>query len=229
MLLPSKWPVFYDVYVGSSLLNMYCKAGLHLEARKVFDIMPERNAVTWATMISGYAIQRLAREALRLFEWMLKEDEDLNEFVFTSVLSALAIPEFIDSGKQIHCLAVKSGLLAFVSTLNALVTMYAKCGSLDDSLQVFETSGSKDSITWSAMITGYAQSGDSQKALKLFSKMHFCGIKPSEFTLVGVLNACSDIGADEEGKQVHSYLLKLGFEFQMYIMTALVETCPKII
>ncbi|OAY51983.1 pentatricopeptide repeat-containing protein At2g33680-like [Manihot esculenta] len=225
--LAIKMASFYDVYVGSSLLNMYCKAGLHLEARKVFDIMPERNAVTWATMISGYAIQRLAREALRLFEWMLKEDEDLNEFVFTSVLSALAIPEFIDSGKQIHCLAVKSGLLAFVSTLNALVTMYAKCGSLDDSLQVFETSGSKDSITWSAMITGYAQSGDSQKALKLFSKMHFCGIKPSEFTLVGVLNACSDIGADEEGKQVHSYLLKLGFEFQMYIMTALVDMYAK--
>ncbi|KAF2310165.1 hypothetical protein GH714_007008 [Hevea brasiliensis] len=178
-------------------------------------------------MISGYAIQRLAGDALRLFEWMRREDEDLNEYVFTSVLSALAIPEFIDSGKQIHCLAVKSGLLAFVSTLNALVTMYAKCGSLNDSLQVFEMSSAKDSITWSAMITGYAQSGDSQKALKLFSKMHFSGIKPSEFTVVGVLNACSDIGAGEEGKQVHNYLLKLGFEFQMYIMTALVDMYAK--
>ncbi|KDP36856.1 hypothetical protein JCGZ_08147 [Jatropha curcas] len=218
---------FYDVFVGSSLLNMYCKAGLLLEARKVFDEMPERNSVTWATMISGYAIQRLAGEALGIFELMRREDEGLNEFVFTSALSALAIPDFIDSGKQIHCLAVKNGLLAFVSVLNALVTMYAKCGGLDDSLQVFEMSSDKDSITWSAMITGYAQSGDSHKALKLFSRMHFAGINPSEFTLVGVLNACSDIGAVEEGKQVHNYLVKLGFEFQMYIMTALVDMYAK--
>ncbi|XVF73934.1 hypothetical protein PTKIN_Ptkin13bG0020700 [Pterospermum kingtungense] len=51
---------------------------------------------------------------------------------------------------------------------NALVTMYAKCGSLDDALKTFELSGDKNSITWSAMITGYAQNEDSLKALKLF-------------------------------------------------------------
>ncbi|EEF52807.1 pentatricopeptide repeat-containing protein At2g33680 [Ricinus communis] len=222
-----KMACFYDVFVGSSLLNMYCKAGLLFEAREVFDRMPERNEVTWATMISGYAIQRLAGEAFEVFELMRREEEDVNEFAFTSVLSALAVPEFVDSGKQIHCLAVKTGLLVFLSILNALVTMYAKCGSLDDSLQVFEMSNDKNSITWSAMITGYAQSGDSHKALKLFSRMHFAGINPSEFTLVGVLNACSDACAVEEGKQVHNYLLKLGFESQLYIMTALVDMYAK--
>ncbi|XP_050222166.1 pentatricopeptide repeat-containing protein At2g33680 isoform X2 [Mercurialis annua] len=225
--LAVKMSCFYDVFVGSSLLNMYCKAGMMLEARKVFDKMPQRNEVTWATMISGYALQRRASEAFEIFELMRGEVEDLNEFAFTSVLSGLAVPELVDGGKQIHCLAVKNGLLEFVSILNALVTMYAKCGRLDDSVQVFEMSSDKNSITWSAMITGYAQSGDSHKAAKLFSKMHFAGISPSEFTLVGVLNACSDTCAIEEGKQVHCYLLKLGFESQMFIMTALVDMYAK--
>ncbi|PQM33915.1 pentatricopeptide repeat-containing protein [Prunus yedoensis var. nudiflora] len=213
-----------------SLLNMYCKAGLVLDARKVFDRMLERNSVSWATMISGYAVQRLAGDALALFGLMRHRNEvkeEVNEFVLTGVLSALALPEFVGTGKQIHCLAVKNGLISFVSVENALVSMYAKCGSLDDALRTFKMSGDKNSITWSAMITGFAQSGDSQKALDLFSHMHFSGVMPSEFTFVGVINACSDIGALEEGKQVHSYSLKLGFEFQIYIMTALVDMYAK--
>lgn len=217
-----------DVFVGSSMLNMYCKSGLVHDARKVFDRMPERNSVSWATMISGYAIQRLAESALGVFKSMIyREEEGVNEFVFTSVLSAFALPEFLHVGKQVHCLAMKMGLLSFVSMGNAVVTMYAKCGSLECALQTFELSSEKNSITWSAMITGYAHCGDSEKALKLFSNMHFSGMSPSEFTLVGVLNACSDSTAVEEGMQIHGYSVKLGFESQIYIMTALVDMYAK--
>jgi pentatricopeptide repeat protein len=105
--------------------------------------------------------------------------------------------------------------------------MYAKCGSLDDALKTFEESSDKNSITWSAMITGFAQSGDSHKALNLFSHMHLSGTKPSEFTFVGVINACSDIGTVVEGKQMHGYSLKMGYESQIYIMTALVDMYAK--
>ncbi|KAL3521020.1 hypothetical protein ACH5RR_019169 [Cinchona calisaya] len=218
-----------DVFVNSSLLNMYCKLGLVEDARKVFDEMPERNSVSWATMISGYASQRLAKEACEVFKLLFAggQAEDLNEFVFTSVLSAFTLPEFIHIGKQIHCLAVKIDLLSMISVGNAIVTMYAKCGSLDDAVRAFELSGDKNSITWSAMITGYSQSGDGEKALKLFSDMHYYSMKPSEYTLVGVLNACSDIEAANHGKQAHGYLLKLGYESQMYIMTALVDMYAK--
>lgn len=218
---------FYDVFVGSSLLNMYCKTGLVDEARKVFDRMPERNSVCWATMVSGYAMQAMAEEAMQLFESMRCENEGGNEFVFTGVLSGLTIPELVDTGKQVHSLAVKNGLLSITSVGNALVTMYAKCGSLDDAVKTFYSSGNKNSITWSAMITGYAQSGDSDKALKLFHNMHLSGIVPSEFTLVGVINACSDLGALIEGKQFHSYALRSGYESHMYVLTAIVDMYAK--
>ncbi|WCJ25843.1 Tetratricopeptide repeat (TPR)-like superfamily protein [Euphorbia peplus] len=226
--LAIKIPDVRDVFAGSSLLNLYCKAGMIVDARKVFDEMTERNAVTWSTMISGYAIQRMCKEGLEVFELMrVDDDEEMNEFVVTSVLSAVADPEYVSDGRKIHGLAIKKGVFLFVSTLNSLVTMYAKCGCLDDSVELFEMSSDKNSITWSAMVTGYAQFGDSEKALKLFFKMHSAGISPSKFTLVGVLNACSDMAAVEEGKQVHNYLLKLGFESQMYIITSLVDMYAK--
>ncbi|PON81805.1 Tetratricopeptide-like helical domain containing protein [Trema orientale] len=219
---------FGDVFVGSSLLNLYCKARLVFDARKVFDGMLERNLVSWATMISGYATQRMAKEALELFGLVrVEEHEGGNEFIFTSLLSAFTFSELVDTGKQIHGLALKYGLLCFVAVGNALVTMYSKCGKLDDALQMFKLYDDKNSITWSAMVTGFAQSGDFHKALKLFSSMHFSGISPSEFTFVGVINACSDLGALEEGKQIHGYSLKSGFESQMYVMTALVDMYAK--
>ncbi|KAJ6434597.1 hypothetical protein OIU84_018165 [Salix udensis] len=195
-VLGIKTASIYEVFVGSSLVNFYCQVGCVFEARKLFDRMPERNLVSWTTMISG-------------------------------VLSALASLEFVDSGKQVHCVVVKNGVLGFVSVLNALVTMYAKCGSLNVSLMLFEMCSEKNAITWSALITGYSQAGDSHKALKLFCKMHYAGFVPSEFTLVGVLNACSDVAGIEEGKQTHGYLLKSGYETQIYIASALVDMYAK--
>lgn len=217
------------MFVNSSLLNMYCKVGLLEMGRNVFDEMPQRNSVTWATMISAYASQRLPEEAFFLFRNMYnnREEEDVNEFVLTSVLSGFALPPYIDSGRQIHCLAFKFGWLWNVSVGNAIVTMYAKCGSSAHAFRAFELLSDKNSITWSAMITGYAQGGEGGRALRMFSKMHSCTMKPSEYTLVGVLNACSDTEALIEGKQVHGYLLKLGYESHMYIMTALVDMYAK--
>ncbi|KAJ0470586.1 putative tetratricopeptide-like helical domain superfamily [Helianthus annuus] len=198
-----------DIFVGSSLLNMYCKAGLVEDARKVFDEMPERNSISWATMISGYSMQRICGEALELFrELVAYEEAYVNEFVVTSILSAFTLPEYVHIGSQIHCLGLKHGLLSHVSVGNAIVTMYSKL--------------IRNSITWSAMITGYAQGGDHKKALELFSKMHFNGLVASEFTLVGVLNACSEGTAIGEGKEAHAYSIKLGFQYQIYIMTAVV-------
>ncbi|KAK0589193.1 hypothetical protein LWI29_010919 [Acer saccharum] len=56
------------------------KGGLLKEARKLFDRMPERNYVSWATMISGYATQRMVVEAMRIFESTCREDKSVNEF-----------------------------------------------------------------------------------------------------------------------------------------------------
>lgn len=216
-----------DVVVGSSILNMYCKSGIIHDARQMLDKMPERNSVSWATMISGYATRGMAGEAVGVFKLILQDEEESNPFFFTSVLSALTLPELINAGSEVHCVAVKTGVIQIAEVRNALVTMYLKCGSPDNALQMFALSTIKNSIMWSAMVTGFAQRGDSKKALELFSRMHHSGVTPSEYTFVGVINACSDIGATQEGRQVHSYSVKMGFENQMYIVTALVDMYAK--
>lgn len=217
-----------DVFVYSSMLNVYCKLGSLSDGRKVFDEMSEKNSITWSTLISGYSSQRLGNEAFEIFKRMVSEvKEEVNEFVLTSVLSAFTSSDYVNKGNQVHCFAVKSGCSEIASVGNAVITMYSKCGSLEDAVRVFELSTDKNSITWSAMITGHAQSGEGEKALVLFKKMHSFSMKPSKYTIVGVLNACSDTEEIVLGKQAHAYLVKLGFEYQMYIMTALIDMYAK--
>ncbi len=51
---------------------------------------------------------------------------------------------------------------------NSLVDMYAKCGSIEDALKVFNKMPFHDVVSWNAMILGYVQFGQGQKPLELF-------------------------------------------------------------
>lgn len=217
-----------NVFVSTALLNMYCKLGLIPDAQLVFDEMPHRNEVSWAAMVAGYAARKCSQEAFELFQQMLGECPlHKNEFVATAVLSAISVPLGLPMGVQVHGLVVKDGMVGFVSVENSLVTMYAKAGCMDAAFHVFESSKERNSITWSAMITGYSQNGNAESAVRMFSQMHAAGFPPTEFTLVGVLNACSDVGTLMEGKQAHGLMVKLGFEVQVYVKSALVDMYAK--
>ncbi|KAF8772785.1 hypothetical protein HU200_005371 [Digitaria exilis] len=226
--LPSSAASSHNVFVSTALLNMYCKLGLTSDARRVFDEMPLRNAVSWTAMVSGYAVGKCSEEAFEIFRLMLEECPwEKNEFVTTAVLSAVSLPSGLLMGVQVHGLVVKDGLMGFVSVENSLVTLYAKTDYMEAALLVFGSSKERNSITWSAMITGYAQNGEANSAAMMFVQMHAAGFSPTEFTFVGVLNACSDMGALAVGKQAHGLMVKLGFEMQVYVKSALVDMYAK--
>jgi pentatricopeptide repeat protein len=73
------------------------------------------------------------------------------------------------------------------------------------------------------MITGYAQNGEADCAARMFLQMHSAGFASTEFTFVGILNVSSDMGALVVGKQAHGLMVKLGFERQVYVKSALVD------
>ena len=53
----------------------------------------------------------------------------------------------------------------------SLLSMYCKCGDLNDTCMLFDEMRTKDIVAWNAMISGYAQHGGGRKAIKLFEKM----------------------------------------------------------
>lgn len=189
-----------NAIVGSALVDMYSKSGSRDDARRVFDRLPERDAIVWNTMISGYSQSDYCDEALKLFTQMLRGGLKPDECSFVCVLSACAGLAARDQGKQIHGVIIRTEFASYVSVGNALVTLYAKCGSIEEARHMFNKMPKQDSVTCNAMIAGYAQHGCGMKALQLFEEMLKAGIKPNPVTFISVLSACSHAGLVDEGR-----------------------------
>ncbi|KAK7823265.1 pentatricopeptide repeat-containing protein [Quercus suber] len=75
--------------------------------------------------------------------------------------------------------------------------MYAKCavdGSVDDARKVFDLMVDHNVVSWTAIITGYVQSGGRDKeAVELFCEMIEGHVSPNHFTFSSVLKACANL------------------------------------
>ncbi|CDY48066.1 BnaA06g33620D [Brassica napus] len=168
-----------------------------LDALSVFDEMVTGDAIVWNSIIGGFAQNSKSDEALKLFKRMKRGGFTAEQATLTSVLRACTGLTLLELGMQAHVHIVKYDQDLILN--NALVDMYCKCGSLDDARRVFNGMKERDVITWSTMISGLAQNGYSQEALKLFESMKASGTKPNYITIVGVLFACSHAGLLEDG------------------------------
>lgn len=104
----------------------------------------------------------------------------------------------LQQGEQVHSQTIKTGFLSDVVVGTALVNMYNKCGSIERASKAFAEMSTRTLISWTSMITGFAQHGCSQQALQLFEDMRLVGVKPNKITFVGVLSACSHTGMVDE-------------------------------
>ncbi|CAL5346444.1 unnamed protein product [Camellia sinensis] len=78
----------HDVFIGTALIDMYCKCGSLDEAMVTFYKMVDRDVFTWTTAIEGLANYGCVNEALKLFNQMEKHGINPNEATFVSVLTA---------------------------------------------------------------------------------------------------------------------------------------------
>lgn len=212
-----------DLFATNILLDMYVKAQLLSDARKVFDGMPERNTVSFVTLIQGCVKFEQFSEALDLFSRLHREGHELNPFVFTSVLKMLVSMEGADLGWTIHSCIYKLGheSNAFVGT--ALVDAYSVSGCVDSARKVFDGIGCKDMVTWTGMVACYAENDCFEEALKHFSRMRTAGFEPNNFTFSGVLKACFGLKSFDVGKSVHGCALKTHYEQDLYVGLGLLE------
>eukprot|EP01018_Ginkgo_biloba_P037964 Gb_20910 [translate_table: standard] len=216
-----------DIFAVSALVDMYSKCGNTADARSVFDKIHEPNVVSWNAMIAGYAQIEHGAEALEVFCQMQQAGMKGDLFTFSSVLSACASIKGLEQGKQVHAHVIKTGLESDVCIGNALVTLYVKCGTTKNAYIVFEKIPNRDMFSWNTMIAGYTQNGHGEEALKLFGQMQQAYQKPNEFTFPSVIRACTSLGALEQGKHFHANIIRIGFELDVFVGSALVDMYAK--
>nr|XP_010943474.1 pentatricopeptide repeat-containing protein At4g35130, chloroplastic [Elaeis guineensis] len=183
----------------TALIDMYAKCGELGSAEWLFDQMTEKSLVSWNAMIAAYVQNGRNMKALEVFLNLCNRNLEPDLFTISSIMPAYAELASLRYGKQIHSYVLKSKYGSNTLVLNCIIYMYARCGDLKTSREVFDRMVCKDIVSWNTIIIGYGYHGHGKIALDLFSDMKSKGIQPNESTFVSVLTACSLSGLVDEG------------------------------
>ncbi|KAL3513766.1 hypothetical protein ACH5RR_026483 [Cinchona calisaya] len=214
---------FSNVVVGNSLIDMYGKVGVVEYALGVFWSMKEVDVISWNSLISACCKSGLQELAMDMFCWMRYKGYVPDEFTVSTVITACSNMRNLEKGKPILCLCIKMGFFSNTIVSSAAIDYLSKCNRMEDSMQVFDESDVWDSALCNSMISAYARHGLEEKALEIFVLALRENIRPTEFSLSSLLNCTSAFLLLEQGSQVHSFVVKSGFESDSIVSNSLVD------
>lgn len=147
-----------------------------------------------------------------------------DEFLLGTISCALGNLHRVKQGREAHAKVVIAGLSGRVVVESSIVDMYAKCGLLVDSRQVFDRMPSKNAFSWCALLGGYCQYGNHAEVLDLFRKMD---ADDDQYSFSTVLRACAGLSAVAQGKELHCRFLRTRGGRNVVIESALVDLYAK--
>ncbi|KAJ7555337.1 hypothetical protein O6H91_05G032800 [Diphasiastrum complanatum] len=212
-----------DVFVGSSLVDMYAKCGSIEDAYEAFNKIAIHNSVSWTSLITGYVKCGQAKKGLELYRQMHLEMVKPDSVTYGAVLNACANCLALEDGRLVHAQIIESRCKLDDFVGSCLLDMYVKCGSIEEAWNAFNSMHTRNVVCWTTMIAGYVKCGFGEKALELYHKMQWQCINPDTVTFLAALHACASIAALEEGRCIHSKIIESGRESHSLIENCLVD------
>eukprot|EP01018_Ginkgo_biloba_P002732 Gb_33135 [translate_table: standard] len=142
------------VFVGNALVDMYAKCGRIDKARHAFDKMPERDVVSWNTMIAGYAMHGCGKEAIKLFEQMQHSCMDPNRVTLVCVLTACCHAGLVEEGLQyFDCMSTYYHIAPAMEHYGCMVDLLSRAGHLDEAESFINNMPIKpDATVWRCLL-----------------------------------------------------------------------------
>ncbi|KAF6154356.1 hypothetical protein GIB67_026812 [Kingdonia uniflora] len=163
-----------NVVAWNSMLAMYLRLGCVDEAQRIFDFMPERNGVSWTTMIAGCMHSGKSRQVLALYHQMCRARVEVDEVTMVAILFPCANLGDLETGRWIHSYVDKTfsstNQLKLVSLNNVIKHMYARV--IEEAYRVFKKIKRRSIASWTTVITGLQD-----EAYELIGTM---SLKPNE-------------------------------------------------
>ncbi|KAI3760505.1 hypothetical protein L1987_50900 [Smallanthus sonchifolius] len=234
-----KYGFLSSVVVGTALVEMYWKCSNVDDSCRVFDDLPDKNVVTWTSMITGYTQNQQTDDAMRMVRKMMGLGHKAGFITYNTILISFCNPEDMIHCEQIHCCVLKDGLETDLYLAVTLVTVYSQCGGcLEDFYKVCSTFPIKNNISCNAIIAGFSNLGNGDEALKFFIEMRKAGIDIDFCTIASILKVIGVIlkvigvmSLLEEGRQVYALTIKSAHDSSMHVQNGLISMyarCGKI-
>ncbi|KAI3496338.1 hypothetical protein L1887_38696 [Cichorium endivia] len=207
-----------DRFLTNNLINMYSKCGALPSARQLFDVMPQRDLVTWNSILAAYASTcdshpGNVEEGFRLFRLLLRSsDVSLTKLTLAPVLKLCLMSSYVWASECIHGYSAKIGLESEVFISGALVNIYTKFDKVREARIVFDEmpEHDRDVILWNVMLKAYVKMGFQHESFQFLSDFHRSEfVSPDIDTLQCVLNGFPK--DDYTNKQLQAYAIKLSF------------------
>jgi pentatricopeptide repeat protein len=210
-----------DLFVQNSLINMYSSCGLIGFACQVFNKIDDLDVVSWNSMISGLVDLGFVEEGKQMFDRMSKR----SLVTWNCLIDGYVKVGLLMEARELFDQMVGKNSVSW----NTMIDGYVSLGLMEDAKGFFDKMPweMKDVITFNLMIDGYAREGRHKEILEIFKEMRVAKIKPSRFTMVSVLTACSYLGALEQGEWMQAHIEKNGIDVDSVLGTALVEMFAK--
>ncbi|XBI78201.1 hypothetical protein VPH35_087932 [Triticum aestivum] len=229
-----------DVFVRTSLLDFYAKCASLPDARRLFDEMPtsSRTLVSWNCMVTAYSKASRLDEAVAMFNVMRGLGVSPSGGTLVGMLSGcldsmatrnlgLCVYGYSHLGLCVYGYSLKSGLDDVLPVSNSVLTMLVRNGQLHAALFLFDSMHNKSVVSWSAMASGFLQTGDSNKVFALLNRMQGAGHRFDLIALVNLVSAAALLGNLLVAKGVHALLIKSGFESEQDLVSSLVNLYAK--
>ncbi|XP_052192242.1 pentatricopeptide repeat-containing protein At3g03580 [Diospyros lotus] len=223
--LVEKLGIKTDVTISNGLLSLYFKFSCLRACSIIFDEMVVRDTVTWNTVICGYSQLGFFPESIKLFMEM-RHDFEPDLLTITSVLRACGETGDLELGKYVHDYMARNCYEYDTTASNILINMYAKCGHLLASKEVFDRIKCKDLVSWNSLMSGYIQNGCYEEALKLLNVMKM-DLIPDSVSYLTLLSIAGQLANTDCGKQVHCDIAKMGFDSSVVVGNALINMYAK--
>ncbi|KAJ8638335.1 hypothetical protein MRB53_012602 [Persea americana] len=220
-------PLSHPLLAKDFIFSIVSLSGPMSHALHIFHQILQPGIFTWNTLIRGFAESSTPLPALHIYHQMHMSSTPPDTHTYPFLLKAISKLLDLKEGEKIHSTVLKTGFMPLVFVQNALVHMYAVCGSFENAYKVFEEMPLRDLVSWNSVINGFAINGRPNEALTLFREMALEGVEPDGFTMVSMLNACAELGALALGRRVHVYLLKVGLSGELHAGNALMDMYAK--
>ncbi|KAK9082585.1 hypothetical protein Scep_029056 [Stephania cephalantha] len=215
------------IHVGNALISMYGKCQCTEEANKAFDEMLHHDCVSWNALISAFAENDLEGSALAAFSKMQLSSLKPTKFTLASMFEVLSNLGALECVNEFHALIIKFGYDSDDSMITCLIWAYAKCGEIENSKCIFSEIEQVYMVHINALASAFVHSGYHADLLKLFQEACNSEVEVNGIIFSLVLKACGAFSKLEEGKSIHSLILKYGIYNDYFVGSAIVDVYCK--
>lgn len=196
-----------DVYICSTLVDMYSKCGNLKDSCLMFEKAPNRDFVTWNAMISGYSQHGHGEEALKIFERMQCHNVKPNLATFVSVLRACAHMGLLERGLEYFEMMVTE--YRFDPQLEhycCMVDILGRSGRVNEALQlIYQMPFEADAVIWRTLLSACSTHGNVEVAERAAS--HVLQLDPEDSsTYVLLSNIYANTGKWEEVSEMRKVM-----------------------